>query len=126
MDPISVAALTAILTKVIDAAGEEAGGQLWRTLSSLVGKVFRRGGTEARTALEAVSEQPDDPARTRDLAEILAAEAQRNPAAATELRDWMAAATRTLRDDSVRNTIDGQVHGPVIQARDIHGDIRFG
>jgi hypothetical protein len=126
VDPLSVSALVAVLSKISSTVGEEAGRQLWQSLSAVVRRVFQRR-SKAQEALDAFVDQPGDPAKTKELAEALAAEAQRNPTVEAELRRWLRTADRTLgHDSSVHNTISGTVHGTVIQSRDIEGDIRLG
>lgn len=124
MDPISVSALVAVLSKVLDGAAGQVGGQLWQSLTSLVKRACRHD--ETRTAIDALPSRAEDSAAVDQLAEALVAEARENPAADTELRRWLAETTRTLNQSNVSNTVHGNVSGNVVQARDIHGDIRFG
>lgn len=62
--------------------------------------------------------------------DLVLAWAREDPDFLAELADWQREHTAVLeaRDDSVTNTTSGKatVHGPVIQARDIHGGIDFG
>lgn len=128
MDPLSAAALGALVAKVLDATAEQAGAQLWQSLCGLVRRVCRR---ESRGAIDAVDAALTSGARPRAedveaLAAALAADAQRDHDAHAALRAWVGDATATLdRGGDVRNVVHGDVHGTVIQARDIHGDITF-
>jgi hypothetical protein len=127
MDPVSVSALVAVLSKVLGSAADEAGRQLWQSLGSVVRRSFNRQGI-ARRELDTLPNTPnaavDDPAVIRRLAAALAAEASGTSSAASALREWLEVADRTLNsDESVHNAITGTVHGTIIQARDIHGGI---
>jgi hypothetical protein len=63
------------------------------------------------------------------LAQRLSDSARRDPAFATELRQWMVEAARAVNidDGDVTNTISGKakIGGSVVQARDI-GSVSFG
>ncbi|GAA5169629.1 MULTISPECIES: hypothetical protein [Amycolatopsis] len=74
---------------------------------------------EAAGALEAAD--PADEGSVRALAERLDAEAQADPEFAAALRgQWQQTA-----NGGVNNQITGTVHGKVVQAGDIHGNISF-
>ena len=102
---------------------DEAGKRAWAGLTSLMGRLFGRSASEAAKQVEIDAAAPET---IRTLAEALAAEAESDPVATTALRDWMADTERALdQSGDVTNTISGNVHGPVVQARDIHGGITF-
>jgi hypothetical protein len=123
VDPVSVSALVALFSKIFDGTADRAGEELWKSLTSLVRRVFGRRSTSVE-AVKRLGERPGDPDSIRALAEALAADAARDPQAGAQLRHWVAAAERTLADNTI-NTVSGKVYGNVVQARDIHGDIRF-
>jgi hypothetical protein len=127
MDPLSVSALVAVLSKVLGSAGDEAGRRLWQSLGGIVRRTFNRQGV-ARKELDTLPDTPDaaadDPVVIKRLAAALADEASQYPTAASALRQWLEAAAHTLNsNEGVRNAITGPVHGTSIQARDIHGGI---
>jgi hypothetical protein len=122
---ISVSALVALLTKIFDGTTEKAGEQLWESLGSAVRRLFNRRSTSVE-AVKRLGERPGDPDAIRALAQALVDDSARDPQAAAQLRHWVAAAEQTIAmDQRVTNTVSGQVSGNVLQARDIHGDIRF-
>lgn len=124
MDPISVSALVALLSKIFDGATGKAGEQAWDSLSSTVRRAFGRRSTSAE-AVKRLGERPGDPEAIKALADALVAESERDRQAAAQLRHWVAGAHRTLDGGSVTNVVSGQVGGHVVQSRDIHGDITF-
>lgn len=129
MDPITAAAVGAALAKVFDGAAGEVGAQAWTALSVLVRRTF--GGRARSRPMRAVAEledHPRDPARVDELARALAAAAELDPEFAAGLRQWLADAGSADTAGTVTNVISGsaQLHGNVIQARDIHGSITFG
>jgi hypothetical protein len=127
MDPLSVSALVAVLSKVLGSAGDEAGRKLWQSLGGIIRRTFNRRGI-ARKELDALPDTPDaaadDPVAIKRLAVALADEANQYPTAASVLREWLEVAAHTMnRSEDVHNAITGPVHGTSIQARDIHGGI---
>ncbi len=130
VDLLTAPALAGLLTRLLGDVAGEAGKQTWAALARLVRRVFHRDAQPV-TALEAVEERPEDGARTRTLAEVLVGEAERNPRFARQLREWCAEAEHAVSVSgahNVANVISGQaqVHGPVVQARDVSGPITFG
>jgi hypothetical protein len=123
VDPVSVSALVALLSKIFDGMAGRTGEQLWDSLTTLVRRVFGRRSTSVE-AVKRLGERPGDRDAIRALAEALAADAARDPQAGAQLRHWAVAAERTI-SDSTYNTVSGTVYGNVIQARDIHGDINL-
>lgn len=125
MDPVSVSALVALLSKIFDGAAGKAGEQAWDSLSSTVRRAFSRRSTSAE-AVKRLGERPGDPEAIKALAEALVADSDLDPQAAVQLRHWMAGAQRTLAGGgSVTNVVSGEVRGNVVQSRDIHGGITF-
>ncbi|SEC79816.1 hypothetical protein [Streptomyces sp. KS_5] len=126
MDPIAPELLMAVAGGTAGAAGQ----QIWTALRDLV---RRRGSGEEPSGegeLTALAQQSDSAERARQLAETLALRARQDPAFAEALAAWRREAetlvpNRTGSGD-VRNEVSGTVHGNVVQARDIHGSIRFG
>src|SRR4051794_38261747 len=117
--------MVALFSKIFDGTAGSAGEELWKSLSALVRRVFGRRSTSVE-AVKRLGERPGDPDSIKALAEALVADAARDPQAAVQLRRWVANAERTIsQDETVTNTVTGTVHGNVLQARDIHGDITF-
>jgi hypothetical protein len=128
MDPVTTSALVAVLMKVFDGATGEAGKEIWSSLTGLVKKTFGQA-SEPAEATEELEQHPGDQARIEVLAESLAAEAQRDPEFATDLRRWLADMRwDSSGDGDVTNMIGGsaRIGGPVVQGRDFTGEITFG
>jgi hypothetical protein len=115
---LTASVLTAVLMRVAEGVGGEAGQAAWAGLSSLARRALGR---------EPARPPATDEAGARELAAELLERARRDPEFATELRAWFAEAER-VGGGNVENVISGdaQVQGPVVQARDIHGSISFG
>jgi hypothetical protein len=125
VDLISVSALVPLLTKIFDGTAAQAGEQLWESLSAAVRRLFGRRSTSVE-AVKRLGERPGDPDSIRALAQALVDDSSRDPQAAAQLRHWLAAAEQTISaNQNVTNTVNGQVRGNVLRARDIHGDITF-
>ncbi len=125
VDPISVPALVSLLSQIFNGSTQKIGEQLWDSLTVVVRRVFGRRSRSVE-AVKRLDERPGDPDSINALARALVADASRDPQAAVQLRHWLAAAERAFaHDENVVNTITGDVHGNVLQARDIHGDITF-
>jgi hypothetical protein len=127
MDPITAPVMAAALVKIVDETAGKAGKQAWTALTGLVRRAF--GGRDRSRPMRAVAElerDPGDPERVEELAGALAAAADLDPEFAADLRGWLDRAEQI--GGEVTNRIGGsaQVHGTVIQARDIHGSITFG
>ena len=120
-DPILFAVAAAVAAKGAEAA--IAGGR--DAMAALVGLVRRKlsGTAEGSAALAASAENPDDPWRRERLAAALADLAETDRAFGRDLRQHWAAAKAEA--DGVVNQFSGLAGGPVVQARDIHGDISF-
>ena len=125
MDLISVSTLVSLLSKICNSTTEKAGEQLWDSLTSVVRRLFGRQSTSVEAARR-LGERPGDADSIKALAQALVDDSRRDPQAAAQLRHWLVAAEQTLaQDNRVINTISGDVHGNVLQARDIRGDITF-
>lgn len=123
MDPISASALTVVLSKVFEGTAGEAGKQAWSGLTSMVGRLFGRSSSQAVKQVEGNAATPET---IETLAEALTAEADSDTVLTAALREWMLDTERALdQSGNVSNTISGNVHGSVVQARDIHGGINL-
>ncbi|MFC8845693.1 MULTISPECIES: hypothetical protein [unclassified Micromonospora] len=125
MDPVMVTAATTLVAWTTTELAQ--GGRL--AVSALVDFLrdrFRRE-PEAREVIEGALRQPSQDT-ARALAQLLDYEARRDPAFGAEFQTrWeQANAAVAVGPDSVTNSISGNVSGPVVQARDIHGGISFG
>ncbi|MEH1130233.1 hypothetical protein [Micromonospora sp. CPCC 206061] len=119
-DPLMVAVATAVAGKLAEGISD-AGRTALASLSRFV-RDKMRGDPKGAVALEAAQAQPDNAAIVEWLAIALDEACARDRA----FRDELARLWTATRDGGVANTISGSVHGPVVQARDVHGDIRFG
>jgi hypothetical protein len=125
VDPVSVSALVTLLSKIFDGTTGKVGEQLWDNLTSVVRRAFGRRSTSVEAA-KRLGERPGDADSIRALAEALIADSARDPQGAAQVRHWVVRAERALVDEGrISNTVTGDVHGNVVQARDIHGDITF-
>lgn len=88
-------------------------------------KFAERAG--ARAALEAAEGAAPDSPEVSALAEHLAAATHEDPVFDRHLREQWNASVVGQRTDrgGTANQITGDVHGKVVQARDIHGDVTF-
>ncbi|GAA3722717.1 hypothetical protein HDA32_000809 [Spinactinospora alkalitolerans] len=119
MDEVTLAIAAAVAGKVGESLTESAKDALKR-LRRVLRERFR-GTPDAQAALEAAQDDPDDQAAVRELAEHITV---------TEVDD---AEVKGLTDElrphfsagDVVNTVNGDVSGNVVQARDIHGGIRL-
>lgn len=121
MDPISLSALVALITK--SAAGE-AGKSAWEGLVGLARRAFGHG-PQAEAALRGTEEGDRDAAL--DLAGRLVQSAAADPELDGLLRSWIARAREAPGTGNVTNNFGGnaRVHGDVVQARDI-GTVNLG
>ncbi|MFI9637155.1 hypothetical protein ACIHAX_31115 [Nocardia sp. NPDC051929] len=120
MDPISLSVLLALITQ---AAAGEAGKSAWNGLARLTRRAF---GDEHR-ADRALQRAQDDRDGAIDLAGHLMNGAAADPVLADLIRTWIDHTQQAAADEAVINTIGGQaqVHGHVVQARDI-GNVQLG
>ncbi|WP_405115343.1 hypothetical protein OG559_12490 [Micromonospora sp. NBC_01405] len=125
MDPLMVTAATTLVAWTTTELAQ--GGRT--AVSALIDFLrdrFRRE-PEAREVIEGMLHQPSQDT-ARALAQLLDREVRRDPAFGAEFQArWeQANAAVAAGPDSVANSISGDVSGPVVQARDIHGGISFG
>ncbi|GAA4016333.1 hypothetical protein GCM10022247_44230 [Allokutzneria multivorans] len=82
---------------------------------------------EARAALEAAVEAPEDEVRVGELSRELERAEQANPEFGRELRERYDRAKVEIHADggSVVSHISGDVSGKAVQARDVHGGINL-
>lgn len=124
-DPIMLAAVTALVTWTTTELAT--GGRV--AVSSLMQFLRQRfrPAPDSAEVLEGTLTDPT-PARLERLAEMLEREASRDPSFGAELRARLTRTGEVVRATSgdVANVVSGDVHGPVVQARDIHGGISFG
>jgi hypothetical protein len=114
VDLISVSALVSLLSKIFNGTTEKVGEQLWESLSSVVRRLFGRNTTSVE-AVKRLGERPGDPDAIRALAQALVDDTSHNPQAAAQLRHWLTAAQRTIAaDESMSNTVSGDVRGNVL------------
>lgn len=95
-------------------------------LASLVRERFRRSPSD-REVLASATHAPRDRTTVRGLAEALDRHMRDDPAFAERLRAiWTEIAAVEAGDrDQITNVVSGQVHGSVVQARDVQGGITF-
>lgn len=131
MDPITAGILAATAVPLASGAAGEAGKQAWSSLVAFVRQRFGRD-SEPDTAVQALTDRPDEALRGEVLGRTLADEAARDERTAGWLRDWLATAAplagQRWAPSMVDNTISGdaRVQGPVVQAHTISGPITFG
>jgi hypothetical protein len=116
MDPLEPL-LVAALSKIAEGSLGAAGTQLWEELKRLA----RRRGAPDREAVAL-----DQPALAIDAPSVAAALTRRtmdDPELRLELENWQAEVQRQI-DGDVSNTVTGDVHGTIVQARDI-GSLRI-
>ncbi|MFC0526643.1 hypothetical protein [Phytohabitans kaempferiae] len=124
-DPITTSIATALATAATTALTDGSRTLIAKLTGFLVER-FRRDPSD-REALEAARDNPEDRAAIQRLAELLDRRMREDPVFAQRLRAlWfdVTAAEGGSRDD-VSNTVSGQVHGSVVQARDVSGGITF-
>jgi hypothetical protein len=128
MDPITASALTAVLLKVGEGVTSEAGKQLWEKFTGVVKGAFGRTAPEVSAARELEAGNADR-GQVEALAQVLAAQSERDPELAEDLRAWIAEVEqRSPNGGDVTNIISGnaKVRGNVLQTRDVHGNINLG
>ena|SRR5688572_6668109 len=120
-DPVLLAIAAAVAAKGTEAAVEGGRGML-KTLVRLIRERVGRG-TSGQVALDDAAAHPDDPRRHDALAAVLAEWVARDQEFGARLRECWAAVQ--VESGGVINRFTGTAAGPVIQARDIRGDITF-
>jgi hypothetical protein len=132
VDPVVTAQLAGLLSRLADGALGEAGKQAWDALVRLVGRARRpeaqAPAAEPGAALTELQGHTGDPARAEAARRALEELAAADPEFAAALREWWAGTDRLIREADAGNVnvIRGDVHGGVVQARDVHGPISFG
>jgi hypothetical protein len=120
-----------LLSRLADGALGEAGARLWDALVRLVRR-GRKPGTQGveivpAEVLSDLAAHPGDEARATAAGEALLRIASSDPEFAMLLRQWLADAEQLAGGHQQgTNVIHGNVAGPVVQARDIHGAVSFG
>lgn len=125
VDPLMVTAATTLVAWTTTELAQ-GGRQAVSALVHFLRDRFRRE-PEAREAIEVLLHQPSQDA-AHPLAVLLDREARRDPAFGAEFQArWERTnAAVAAGPDGVANSISGDVRGPVVQARDIHGGVSFG
>jgi hypothetical protein len=131
VDTVTAAQLAGLLSRLVDGALGEAGARLWDALVRLVGRGRKpeRQGAEVLPAdvLSDLAAHPGDRARATAIGEALLRIASSDPEFAALLSQWLTEAEElTGGQQQNTNVIHGNVSGPVVQARDIHGVVSFG
>jgi hypothetical protein len=123
MDPISAAALTAVIAGLIKPAADEASMRMLGALKALLRR-FSGAKPEAATVLEQLEAGTDD-IDASSLAAALVSTASEDARFASELEKWVGEARAVINMGSVSNSNAGSVEGPLIQGRDFSGPITF-
>ncbi|MDA8369561.1 MAG: hypothetical protein M0026_06790 [Nocardiopsaceae bacterium] len=122
VDEVTIAIAAAVAGKAAESLTESAKEALKKLRRALRERF--RGDRRAQGSLEAAQDDYDDAGQVRALAVQLAAAGDQDPQIrrlTDELRPHFATG-----DGGVVNTVEGDVSGTVIQARDIHGGIGIG
>lgn len=112
-EPMLIAIATTLATK--------AAGSLFDLVKA---KLAKRGGKDV-AALDAAIDAGPESAEVTELAEVLEAAQQEDPAFAEQLREEWRELSIQAGSGNVTQTISGNVSGKVVQARDIQGGITF-
>jgi hypothetical protein len=131
VDPVIAVQLGGVLSRLADGALGEAGKQAWDALVRLVGRARRpeaQAAVEPGAALAELQGHPGDSARAEAAGRVIDGLAAADPEFAAALREWRAGTDRLIREADAGNVnvVRGNVHGGVVQARDVHGPISFG
>ncbi|MCZ7422970.1 hypothetical protein O7605_26045 [Verrucosispora sp. WMMA2121] len=124
-DPLMLTAATTLVAWTTTNLAEGARSAV-AELTEFLRRRFRRDAA-SRETVEVALRQPTADALHR-LAALLEQEARRDAAFGAEFRARVAEVQTIVADGhaDVTNTVSGDVSGPVVQARDIHGGITFG
>jgi hypothetical protein len=125
MDVITTAQLIPVLSPMLNGIMEGVGGQLWESLTRLVGH-RREEQPQLASAMQAVANRSADKASVNTLAAVLEMVSRADPEFASQLRDWYLQAPKPVSARTTINSNSGTVTGPLIQAEEIHGGITFG
>lgn len=99
-------------------------GKVAASLYDVVRRKFA-GDRAATATLEAADGATPDSPEVRELAEALADAAGSDPSFDAELRSMWNTVFQDISHDAVGNQVSGNVHGNVVQARDITGGVSF-
>jgi hypothetical protein len=127
IDPVTTAVAVALVTRAVDGLSE-AGKVAFAALSKLVRRKLA-DGEESHAVLVRAEARPADDAGRQALAEVLGQAAADDPRFAEELRRLWGRVQEervSYTNSPVFNNVSGDVHGGVVQARDIQGGISFG
>jgi hypothetical protein len=124
-EPITTSIATALATGVT-AAVSDGVRALITQLASLVRERFRRSPHD-QDVLESATRAPRDNSTVQRLSEALDQHMRDDPAFAARLRTLWAeiAAAEAGERDQLTNVVNGEVHGSIVQARDVQGGITF-
>lgn len=114
----------AVLVEIAAALAAKAAGSMYDFVKDRFS-----GRKKALAVLDAADGTAPDSPQVLKLADELQAAGDRDPAFAEQLRaSWAAIETGATAAgaEAITNNISGTVHGPVIQAHDIHGNITLG
>jgi len=120
-DPFTTGIATALAAGATAALGDGVRVLLTR-LGALVRERLRRNPSDDE-ALTTVAWSPGDPDSVRRLAEVLEQHMRDDPEFAQRLRALWTEITAATGPGEITNLVHGQVHGSVIQARDVQGGI---
>lgn len=120
-DPIATSIATAVATGAT-AALTDATRTLITKLANLIRERFRKKPSDQDT-LEAATRNPDDRDAVGRLAALLEQRMREDPHLAQHLQALWCDIAAAGGHDHVTNTVSGQVHGSVIQVRDVYGGI---
>ncbi|MGW2329191.1 hypothetical protein ACWC5C_26015 [Streptomyces sp. NPDC001700] len=128
MDPVTTGALVAAVNAAVSGAGGEAGRRALESLGALARRVWRRGDAEPAGEPEPVAIPCDDEERLRRLADLLVERSRQDPEFGRDLAAWLREFGESAPGErsAVHNSMSGEVHGSVIQGRDVHGGISLG
>jgi hypothetical protein len=126
-DPLATAVATIVITKAMDGVTEVGRA----AVDALVRLVRRRLGADevSQEILARAEAEPAHDANRLALAKALASSITDDRIFGEELEArWLGvpAGWRATSQEATFNSIDGEIHGNVVQARDIHGGISFG
>jgi hypothetical protein len=121
-DPFTTSIATALAAGATAALGDGVRALITR-LGALVRERLRRSPPDDEV-LTAVAGDPRDPDSVRRLAGVLDQHMRDDPEFAERLRALWTEITAAARSgDEITNLVHGEVHGSVIQARDVQGGI---
>jgi hypothetical protein len=123
VEPIATTIATALASGATAALSDGVRALLTK-LATLVRERFRRNASD-QGLLESVGRTPCDDASVERLAEALDRHIREDAAFGDQLRSLWTEVTAAGRRDEVTNLVTGDVHGSVVQTRDVQGGITF-